>query len=386
MNVSRFIAKRLRFEGRIAMVSIAVSFFVMILAVAISSGFRNELRDGIAVISGDVRLTPPDMNYLGESSPISADSSFVSEMSGIDAVASVDGVVYRAGIAKTDENIHGVLFKGVPDGGDSLKVSIPVRLSEILDLNVGDDLPVYFIGERVKVRRFKIASTYESVLSGDDNLIILAGLKDMQRLNGWSEEQVSAIEIGLEPAFRDAEKMQEATREIGAKALNVTPEMSDAPVAASALDRFPQIFSWLDLIDFNVLLILVLMTIVAGFNMISGLLILLFRNISTIGTLKSLGMTDKTISELFLRVASSLVLKGMAIGNGLALLFCLIQGSTHLISLNPENYFISFVPVDVDILHILAADAVSYLAIMILLLIPCLFVSRVDPAKTVRVQ
>ncbi len=368
------------------MVSIAVSFFVMILAVAISSGFRNELRDGIAVISGDVRLTPPDMNYLGESSPISADSSFVSEMSGIDAVASVDGVVYRAGIAKTDENIHGVLFKGVPDGGDSLKVSIPVRLSEILDLNVGDDLPVYFIGERVKVRRFKIASTYESVLSGDDNLIILAGLKDMQRLNGWSEEQVSAIEIGLEPAFRDAEKMQEATREIGAKALNVTPEMSDAPVAASALDRFPQIFSWLDLIDFNVLLILVLMTIVAGFNMISGLLILLFRNISTIGTLKSLGMTDKTISELFLRVASSLVLKGMAIGNGLALLFCLIQGSTHLISLNPENYFISFVPVDVDILHILAADAVSYLAIMILLLIPCLFVSRVDPAKTVRVQ
>ena len=157
-------------------------------------------------------------------------------------------------------------------------------------------------------------------------------------------------------------------------------------VATSVMDRYPQIFDWLDLIDFNVLFILILMTIVAGFNMISGLLIMLFRNISTIGTLKAMGMTDGAISKIFLRVASEVVFKGMLIGNLVALAFCAVQGFTHFIKLNPENYFVSFVPVSVSLSGILLADAVSYLVILLLLLIPCLFISRVDPAQTVRAQ
>ena len=128
------------------------------------------------------------------------------------------------------------------------------------------------------------------------------------------------------------------------------------------------------------------MAIVAGFNMISGLLIMLFRNISTIGTLKALGMTDKGIGRVFLRVASNLVLKGMLIGNALALIFCFIQGKTHFLKLNPENYFVSFVPVAVDIPMILVADVVAYIIIMLLLLLPCLFISKVDPAQTMRTQ
>ena len=150
--------------------------------------------------------------------------------------------------------------------------------------------------------------------------------------------------------------------------------------------KYPALFSWLDLIDFNVLLILTLMTIVAGFNMISSLLILLFRHVSTIGTLKSMGMTDRDISSVFLRVSSNLVLKGMAIGNAAALLFCLIQGTTHVLKLDPANYFVSFVPVSVNLPMILLADALAYGIIMLLLLIPCLFISKVDPARTVRAQ
>ena len=155
-------------------------------------------------------------------------------------------------------------------------------------------------------------------------------------------------------------------------------------VATAAVDRYSTLFDWLNLIDFNVGAILILMTIVAGFNMISGLLILLFRNISTIGTLKALGMTDKGIAGVFLRVSSRIVLIGMAAGNALALLFCLIQGSTHLIRLNPENYFVSFVPVKVDLLSVLAADAAASAAIMLLLLIPSMFISKVDPSETVK--
>ena len=157
-------------------------------------------------------------------------------------------------------------------------------------------------------------------------------------------------------------------------------------MATSSVSRYPQLFNWLALIDFNVGFILLLMTIVAGFNMISGLLIMLFENISTIGLLKSLGMTDRAIAKVFLSSSAILVGKGMAIGNALALLFCFIQKTTHMISLNPENYYVSSVPVNVDILSVLAADVLSFVVIMLLLLIPCLFISKVDPAQTVRVR
>ena len=128
------------------------------------------------------------------------------------------------------------------------------------------------------------------------------------------------------------------------------------------------------------------MTVVAGFNMISGLLIMLLRNIPTIGTLKTLGMRDRSIGMVFLRTASTLVIKGMAVGNAIALLFCLIQGTTHLIPLNPANYFVSFVPVHVNLPLILAADLLSYLVIMGFLLIPTLYIARIDPAETVRME
>ena len=174
--------------------------------------------------------------------------------------------------------------------------------------------------------------------------------------------------------------------EVGALALLHAGDTDDPTVATSVVRRYPQLFNWLNLIDLNVLLILVLMTVVAGFNMISGLLILLFRHVSTIGTLKSMGMTDRAISSVFLRMSSTLVLKGMALGNGAALLFCLIQGTTHLIRLDPSNYFVSFVPVSVNLPMILLSDAAAYGVIMLLLLIPTLFISKVDPARTVRAQ
>ena len=145
-------------------------------------------------------------------------------------------------------------------------------------------------------------------------------------------------------------------------------------------------FDWLDVIEFNVFFILMLMTVVAGFNMISSLLILLFENISTIGLLKSLGMTDRSISKVFLTSSASLVLKGMFWGNLVAVLFCMVQGTTHLLKLDPENYFVSYVPVNLDLGSVLTADLIAFAVIMLLLLIPCMFISRVDPAETVRVK
>ena len=163
-------------------------------------------------------------------------------------------------------------------------------------------------------------------------------------------------------------------------------EAEEGLVATSSVRTYPQLFDWLDLLDFNVLVILVLMIVVAGFNMVSGLLIVLFRNIATIGTLKTLGMGDRAIGRVFLRVAGGVVLKGMVAGNVLALLFCILQQTTHFLKLDPANYFVSFVPVHIDLPWILAADAVAFAAIMLLLLIPTLFIARVDPAQTVKAE
>ena len=389
MDASRFIARRLRFGGKIAMASIAISFFIIIIAVSISSGFRTDIRDGISKLTGDIQLMREDMNYVSEDSSIPADPSFKRLIDSLPGVKSISPAVYRAGIIKKDDNIHGVVFKGVQrEASDTSRLSIliPERLSDLLNVKAGDKLLAYFVGDNIKVRNFTVSGTYESVMDGTDNLVMLADIKDIQRLNGWGEDEVSNLEVTLKPRYKDSWKMEEATDQIGQIALAFMGDDDDNLFATSVMRRYPQIFDWLDLIDFNVLFILILMTIVAGFNMISGLLIMLFRNISTIGTLKAMGMTDGAISKIFLRVASEVVFKGMLIGNLVALAFCAVQGFTHFIKLNPENYFVSFVPVSVSLSGILLADAVSYLVILLLLLIPCLFISRVDPAQTVRAQ
>lgn len=397
MDASFFIARRLRFKGHIAVTAIAISFLVMIIAVSISSGFRSEIRKGLSTISGDVQLTPPNLNVLDQTRPIEDDAAYLPVIKEIEGVEDIVPVVYRAGIVKNGSNIHGVLVKGVPGGAsrvspqvqhDSvpLAVAVPRRLCEISGLKVGDRMLTYFVGEKVKLRQFNIVSVYDAVVETDSRLVVYAEISDLQRLDGWAENQASAMEIALRPTFRTEQKISEMTEQIGVY-VNAFSAESDSPViAVSSVSRYPQLFDWLDLIDFNVFFILLLMTVVAGFNMISGLLIMLFENISTIGLLKSLGMTDRAISKVFLSSSAVLVLKGMLIGNLLAFVFCLIQSTTHLLKLNPENYFVSYVPVHLDLGAVLLADAAAFIVIMLLLLIPTLFISKVDPAETVRVR
>lgn len=393
MDASFFIAGRLRFRRRIVMVSIAVSYLVMIVAVAVSSGFRSEIRAGLSSVTGDVRLTPPDLNVFDENRPIEGHPAYLPYVETVDGVDEVIPVIYRAGIVKNDDSIHGVIFKGIPkemltDVHDTLAlgVSIPRRLAEISGLEVGDRMLSYFVGKTVKARQFNVAAIHDAIVELDQNLVVHASLSDMQRLNAWSEDEVSCFEILLEPGYDDEADIAYACAEIGTTVNAYSDDDEETVIATSSIDSYPQLFDWLNLIDFNVFLVLLLMTVVAGFNMISGLLIMLFENISTIGLLKSLGMTDKAISKVFLSSSSVLVLKGMAWGNGLAFLFCLIQGATHILKLNPENYFVSFVPVSPDLGMILLADAASFIGIMLLLLIPCMFISKVDPAETVRMK
>ena len=383
MEAGRFIARKLSFQGNVAVIAIAVSFLVMIVAVAVSSGFRRAVRSGVAQMTGDIRIQPQDRSE-GEMASISRDLPSRAAILSVPGVRDIRPVVLRSGVVKNGDIIHGVLVKGVERADSSLFVSVPERLSRILGVGVGDQLTTYFIGERVRVRRFRISAVHRDLIEMDDNLLIYANLEDMQRLNGWDADQVSCLEVEVADTYRGQEALDGMSAQVGAILLDSgVPEEEDLYVSSSRR-QYPQVFDWLELLDFNVLVILLLMTVVAGFNMVSGLLILLLRNISTIGTLKTLGMDDKAVGGVFVRVGAGVVLKGMLIGNGLALLFCLVQGTTHLIPLDPANYFVSYVPVHVNLLWILAADIMAFLVILAMLWLTARYVSRIDPAQTVK--
>lgn len=356
----------------------AVSFLVIIIAVAVVDGFRMEIRDGVSELMGDIQLTSPGANYFGEGEPVRENGFSIEDLRELNGVKDVVPAIYRTGIVRNGTDIQGVLFKAVPSTDSvSLGVSIPSTLADRLDLKEGDPLLTYFVGESVKVRKFTVRSIYRDLLRTDDNMVVYASIPDLQRVNGWSEGEYSALEVLLEDRWRSYDgETRKATEAAVLSGLT----------AQTAYTRFGRLFDWLNLLDFNVLAILLLMILVAGFNMVSGLLIMLFRHTGTIGTLKAVGMDNGGIARVFLRVASRVVLLGMAIGNALALLFCLVQGTTHILRLNPENYFVSYVPVWVNVPKILLADAVAYLAIMLLMLLPSLFIARVDPADTVRVK
>ncbi len=385
MQAGGFIARRLRVKEKMAVVAIAISFFVIIIAVAISAGFRREIRGGVSAITGDILLTGPSADLTGGADPVRTPAR-LQELAGVRGVERIEPVIYSAGILKIGDDIQGALFKGTAADTVSMGVRIPSTLATRFGLQAGDDLTAWFVGEKTKVRKWHVLSVYESPMATEAGQLLYVPIGDLRRLHEWAEDESSLLEVAVDPRFRDRAALAERTSELGWRATALAGADEDPLRAVAATERFPQLFDWLDLIDFNVYAILLLMTVVAGFNMISGLLILLFRHVSTIGTLKTLGMGDRAVAGVFLRVGARTAAIGMAAGNALALLFCLVQGTTHWIKLNPENYFVSFVPVHVDLPGILVADAAAFLGILLLLLIPTLFISRVDPARTVKAE
>ena len=375
-----FIAGRLRFKGRRATVAISVSFFVMILSLAISGGFRKEIRGGISDIAGDIQVS-------GSSEPIDAYPSYYEKLTSLAGISSATPVIWKPGIVKGEDDICGVMVKGVPmPDSCSLQASIPREFAKRMKLEEGDAMTTWFVDEKVKARRFTVTEIKDGIIDAEGAMIVKVPLADMQRLCGWGPEEASALEINVTPAFKDGFLLKSKADELSWTSFQEHGEEEDILHAETARERYSQLFDWLDLIDFNVLVIILLMTVVAGFNMISGLLILLFRHISTIGMLKSMGMGNRAIAKVFLQVAARIVLIGTLIGNAAALLFCWLQDSTHLIKLNPVNYFVSYVPVNINWGLLLTVDVLAFAAIMLLLLIPTLFISKVDPAETVRVK
>ena len=200
MTNTFLIASRLRYKRRIITISIAVSYIVMIVAIAVSSGFRNEVRDALADMGGDIQLSPSSISIMGDADPIDAKPSYLPLLENIDGVDAVEPAIYKAGIVKAGDDIYGVIVKGVETADTaSLSVSIPRSLSEIGGLSVGDKMLTYFVGEKMKVRNFNVSSVYDPLVEADGRLVVYADIRDLQRLNGWKENEVSMLEIRMKP-------------------------------------------------------------------------------------------------------------------------------------------------------------------------------------------
>ena len=414
MDASRFIARRLsarsggeqerdrllRVSHHIAWISVALSIAVMIIAVAVVGGFKAEIRAKATGFMGSAVLCQPGQGPLNEQFPFSATLSYRDSLLAVPGVVSLSPVAYRSGMIRNEGAIGGAWFKGVdslydfsffadalsagslPDysGRISPDVLISSRLAAQLGLAVGDTLNAYFVRDDLKARNFRICGLFDAQLEEIDNTFILADLRHVRRLNGWSGDQVSALEARIKPSA----SIDEAARRLTDVEYRLSAD-GDAPLFIYSVKKiYPHLFDWLAVLDLNVVMIMILMMAVAGFNMISSLLILLFRKISMIGVLKSLGMSDWGVTRVFLWRSARVVGKGLLWGNVAALVICLVQKWFHVITLDPANYFVKFVPIQLDFGKILLLDVTSAVAILMILSLSAVFIARVSPAKTLR--
>jgi lipoprotein-releasing system permease protein len=412
MNLPYFIAHRL-IKGRreetsfsrpvnvIAIIGIAMGLAVMILAVSILTGFKQQIRDKIVGFGSNIQILNFDTNLSLETIPISDTLSFIPEIKQIPGVKHIQVFATKAGIIKTADAIQGVVLKGVgsdfdwkffksniikgsaftvSDTGRTNEVIISKKISDMLRLKTGDSFAMYFVQDPPRSRKFTISGIYETSLEEFDKMYVFCDIGHIKRLNGWSEDQVSGFEIFIDD-FDKLDEMKTSVRDVvGYRLVENEPRFR----VTSIRDRYPQIFDWLNFQDMNVIIIITLMLLVAGFNMISGLLILILEKTNMIGIFKALGSENSTIRKVFLYQAAYLIAKGLFWGNIIGIGLAFIQLKTGLITLDPSSYYIKTVPINLELSHIFILNAGTMAAIILMLIVPSQLISRIAPVKAIK--
>jgi lipoprotein-releasing system permease protein len=412
MNLPYFIAERLikgRREGTsfsrpmniIAVTGIALGLAVMILAVSILTGFKQQIRNKIVGFGSNIQILNFDSNYSLETIPVSDTQSFIPKIKQMPGIKHLQVFATKAGIIKTEDAIQGVVLKGVgsdfdwsffksniidgsvftvTDTGRTNEVIISKKISDMLRLKTGDSFAMYFVQDPPRSRKFKISGIYETSLEEFDKMYVYCDIGHIKRLNGWKDDQVSGFEIFIDD-FDKLDEMYTAVRDvIGYRLLEDETKFKVTNIRA----RYPQIFDWLNFQDMNVIIIITLMLLVAGFNMISGLLILILEKTNMIGIFKALGSENGTIRKVFLYQAAYLIAKGLFWGNIIGIGLAFIQLKTGLITLDPTSYYIKTVPVNLQLSHILLLNAGTMAAIILMLLVPSQLISRIAPVKAIK--
>ncbi|MFZ2338910.1 MAG: FtsX-like permease family protein [Bacteroidales bacterium] len=412
MNLPYFIARRL-IRGRtektsfsrpinvIAIVGIAMGLAVMIIAVAVLTGFKQQIRDKIVGFGSNIQILNFDSNLSLETIPVSDTQAFIPRIREMDGIKHVQVFATKAGIIKTTEAIQGVVLKGVgsdfdwdffrsniidgtvfsvSDTGRTNEVIISKKISDMLRLKTGDSFAMYFVQDPPRSRRFTVSGIYETSLEEFDKMYVFCDIGHIKRLNGWTDDQVSGFEIFIDDFDRLDEMTLAVRNQVGYRLLEEETKFKVTNIRL----RYPQIFDWLNFQDMNVFIIITLMLLVAGFNMISGLLIIILEKTNMIGVFKALGSDNGTIRKIFLYQAAWLIAKGLLWGNIIGLGLAFLQLKTGIISLDPSSYYIKTVPVNLELSHIILLNAGTMIIIILMLLVPSQLISRITPVKAIR--
>lgn len=415
MNFPLFIARKINSNEdkgrkvskpaiRIATLGVAIGLAVMIVSVCVVLGFKHTIRDKVVGFGSHITVANFNSFQRSENYPIVVNDSLKRALMQTQGVRHVQRYAYTQGILKTDDDFLGVMLKGVGSDFDSTfihqnmvagsipafsdvksqqKILLSKAIAEKLDLKVGDRIYAYFVNEQgVRTRRFTISGIYETNLKQFDSQICFTDLYTTNKLNGWQPEQCSGAEVQV----NDFEQLDAVALNILNKVKGKTDRYGDSYSTATIMEQNPQIFSWLDLMDLNVWIILALMVSVAGVTMISGLLIIILERTQMIGIMKAMGTKNAQIRQIFLWFATFIIGKGLLWGNlvGLGLVF--LQKYTGLVTLDPKTYYVSTVPVELNVLLILTLNLATLLICVFVLIAPSYLISHIHPAKTMHYE
>lgn len=415
MNTELFIARKLLYDKtnksflsykiiRIALFGIALGLAVMIVSVAVVTGFKQEIREKVIGFGSHIQIVNYDFNNSFETQAISKNQPFLPLLNQIDGVVNVEAFATKPGMIKTEEYIQGIVFKGVdrhydwnffnknlvegrlPLINDSARVNeiiISQQVAQLLEIKLNDNAIIYFINEIETLPRalqLNVCGIYRTGLDEFDNIFIIGDLKHIQRLNNWEDHHISGFEISIS----DFGKINEIEQQVMARIITHNQNSETRLQTVNIAHQYPQIFDWLAVIDMNVWVILILLSLVAGFNMISGLLVLILEQSAMIGILKALGSPNLSIRKIFLYQSAFITGRGMLYGNIFAIVIMTLQKHLNIVKLDAATYYIDTVPVNFSIVHLLLINAASMLITTLMLIIPSYLVRRITPEKFIQ--
>jgi len=414
MSAEFFIAKRIYTDReknrnvsppavRVATISIAIGLAVMILSVAIVIGFKKEVREKVIGFGSHIQISNFEINPSYEMKPVAVSDTLMNYLQNQFNILRVERFAVKPGIIKTADDFQVVVFKGVDEHynwnffqsnlvagkvltvcPDSILTDVVISqtIADNLKLKLDDSFTTYFVQDPPRARKFHIAGIYQTYFSDYDKIFILLDIKQIRRLNQWDDDMVS----GLELYVKDYNRL-DATADSLYFELQMRKDRFDNTYLAQSIKQMkPEIFDWLGVLDVNVVVILALILVVAGFSMISGLLIIILEKAGMIGTLKALGQDNTSIRKIFLYLSAFLIGKGLLWGNLLALSLCLIQHYFGIAKLNPEVYYLTKVPIDISLLSVLLINLGTLLVTLAMLIGPSYLVANISPAKTMRFE
>ncbi len=409
MNYELFIAKRIiagkEYKSsisspiiKIAITAIALGITIMLIAVSIASGFQHKIRDKMTGFKGHIQITNYDNNTSEVSTvPISKKQNFYPNFNTISGIKGVQIFANKAGIIRTATDFEGIVLKGVAADYDfsffneyllqgrlpnfSLKRNKEILISESiansLNLKLNDTIRTWFPSEKssmkFKSRKPIIVGIFNTGFEQFDSTVLIGDIREVQHINGWNEDQIGGFEVIIDDFNQLKEKGNEVYTSIGAT-LN----------SSTIVDSYPAIFEWIKLFDNNVWFIIIIMVFIAGINMITALLVLILERVQMVGILKALGSNNWGIRKIFLYNATYLIIKGLFWGNLIGISLLLLQKYGSIITLNPKTYYVSIVPVDINILTVILLNIGTLVLCFLMLIIPSIIITKIHPSKSIR--